>query len=54
VNEFQNYEFPAPPVSSPAGGLNTRARTSIRRKMIESALILDAANVAKTILASSE
>jgi hypothetical protein len=54
VNEFQNQEFPAPPVSFPAWRLNTSARTSIRRKMIESASILDAANVAKIILAASE
>jgi hypothetical protein len=54
ANESQNYEFPALPASSPAGGLNTSARTSIRRKMAESALILDAANVGNAILADSE
>jgi hypothetical protein len=54
VHELQNHEFPAPPVSSPAGGLNTSARASIRREMIESTSILDVANAAKTILAISE
>jgi hypothetical protein len=54
VNEFQNYEFPASPVSSPAGRLNTSARTSIRRKMVEILSILAATNVAKIILVTGE
>jgi hypothetical protein len=53
-HEFENYKFPAPPVSSPAGRLNTSGPIFIRWKVIESAPILGAAIVPKIILAGDE
>jgi hypothetical protein len=50
---FKTMKFPALPASSPAARVNTSARTSIRGKMIETALILAAANVAKQFLPSA-